>query len=467
MTGLFVRFADRANALVVLELRRGMRARVFSVAFALVLVACVVIALSAYGGYEPGGSAGQVAFVAFFACLAVAGFFVLPYGVFRSLSRERVDHTWPLVILTRMRPRQILAGKVGSCLAQAVLYASAVAPFLLFSYLLQGIDLVSVALLMACAAGLHLLLTVGAATAATLAESRVFRGLIHLAVLGGLAWSTVTAVVFAGMLVEGTGSPTTDPDFWVGLGFTAWLAVSFGLVFFAVGVGRLTFESDNRGLWPRLALSLQWAGNAAAAALAAHLGRDGDFGVALASLGAVLGWVAGLFGATGPAGLSRRLAQGRKWPLLMPGAVASLLFHLVLILGYSVAGAALALRHGSDGEAAIALGCGLFAVLYLSLPVALARGPLRHLLPGVVARRVFAVALTGVAWGLPALAGVVLGLGKESMADLNFFNPLFALEQLADRADPGQLLVLGAVAAAVALWAFGAALARDREARGG
>ena len=75
-------------------------------------------------------------------------FFIIPYSAYRSLAREREDETWVLLILTGLGPRRILRGKVASFLVQAGLYASAVGPFLLFSYYLNGIDLPTILLVL-------------------------------------------------------------------------------------------------------------------------------------------------------------------------------------------------------------------------------------------------------------------------------------------------------------------------------
>jgi hypothetical protein len=70
--GLIARLDERLNPIVLQEVRRGLRTRVFSIASTLLLVACAVIALVSFGVYEPGGSTvGQGTFVAVFACLSI------------------------------------------------------------------------------------------------------------------------------------------------------------------------------------------------------------------------------------------------------------------------------------------------------------------------------------------------------------------------------------------------------------
>ena len=102
--GLLAAASERVNPIVLNEVRRGLRTKVFSVAFVILLVACTVTSLIAFGVYEPGsGSVGQSAFIALFGGLSVVSFFMLPYSAYRSLSREREEKTWPLLVLTGSR----------------------------------------------------------------------------------------------------------------------------------------------------------------------------------------------------------------------------------------------------------------------------------------------------------------------------------------------------------------------------
>src|SRR5690349_1212053 len=119
------RWAERLNPLVVKEVRQGLRSRVFWLSFGLMLLACFIISLAAYvatieEGLKP---QGRTFFLAFFFCLGMVHFFLLPYGAYRSLAREREDETWVLLLLTGLGPRRILRGKVASCLVQGGLYA--------------------------------------------------------------------------------------------------------------------------------------------------------------------------------------------------------------------------------------------------------------------------------------------------------------------------------------------------------
>ncbi len=458
---------DRVNPLVVLELRRGLRTRTFSAAFVLLLAGSAITALIAYASYNGrGDKVGSRSFFALYIGLAAMAFFVLPYGAFRSLAREREENTWPLLVLTGLGPRRILAGKVGSTLLQALLYASALAPFLLFSYLLQGIDLVTVAVVIGASIAFQTFLTVAATSAATLAESRLWRGVVHLMVLGALFLATGFGVSIAGFVLEETQRRGLDRTTLIAVGIAVGLMASYGAVLFAIAVSRLTFASDNWALWPRLALLAQLALAGIGCALAYADGmraRDWSF---IAVLAALHGSIAALIGASSAPGLSRRARLSRRrfgLGLLSPGAASSLRFHLLLILLYGlVAAAGLRALGGAERHRQVVAGAYLFALLYLGTPLALGRGPLRRWLPSPGRLRAFVLLFAAAGMGLPILAAAIAGREADDAA-FNLFNPGVVLARISRTPSREYLIMLGALALAVTLIAHQVALARDRE----
>jgi len=66
---------------------------------------------------------------------------IIPYTTFRSLAQEYEDGTIDMVLITTMKPRQIIAGKLGSAMLQVLIYVSILAPCISFCYLLRGVDI--------------------------------------------------------------------------------------------------------------------------------------------------------------------------------------------------------------------------------------------------------------------------------------------------------------------------------------
>jgi len=466
MRRLFEWLGERLNPIVVLEARRGLRTRVFSVAFSLLLVGCLVVAMIAYGAYASGeDDVGQASFVAFYGCLAVVGFFILPYGAYRSLSREREEQTWPLLVLTRMGPARILNGKLGSSLLQALLYASAVAPFLLFSYLLQGIELLTVVLILGASVIALAFLIAVAVAAASLAESRIWRGIVHFAVLGGLACATVMSIVIVGVLVEQAGRSGLEREMVWAVAIGCGVMVAYGIVLFAVAISRLTFDSDNHAFWPRLSLLLHFVATATPIWIVGLRNPD-DAGVALAGLGLLHAFAAGLFLASTPPGSSRRLIQQPPrfslLGLLLPGAKRGLRFAVLLIALFAGAGATLLLQdNGSvDDELCVVATLATQTLFFLCLPLLFGRGLLKRLLPTPAHLRVFTLFFLAVGLGGPPLAAVVLGFDIDDEA-LNILNPIVVLDHYR-RAE--ELVFIWPLGPAMFLIADRVLARRDREA---
>src|SRR5439155_10883556 len=86
-----------------------------------------------------------------------------------------------------------------------LLYASACAPFVLFSYYLNGIDLPTVLVALVMAAAWSCLLVCLGVAAATQAQSRIGRALVHFLVLGVMLAGTAAGIAWANVLAEEGG----------------------------------------------------------------------------------------------------------------------------------------------------------------------------------------------------------------------------------------------------------------------
>ena len=80
----------------------------------------------------------------YYAVLSVPLLIVVPYAAFRSLAGEWEDGTFELLSITALSARQIVTGKLASAILQMMVYYSALAPCIAFTYLLRGIDIITV-----------------------------------------------------------------------------------------------------------------------------------------------------------------------------------------------------------------------------------------------------------------------------------------------------------------------------------
>ncbi|MBK7859216.1 MAG: ABC transporter permease [Archangiaceae bacterium] len=464
------RLAEAAGPIVVKEVRQGLRARVFAIFFGLLLIGCLVVALIAAAEFDRRLNAelGPDYFRIFLGGLGIVEFFVIPYSAFRAMTREREDETWVLLVLTGLGPRRIVRGKVASALAQGLLYASACAPFVLFSYYLNGIDLPTVLVaLMLSAAWSCLWVCVGVA-AATQAESRIGRALVHFLVLGCLLAATVGGIAFAAFFSEEGGRLLREQASFRAFcaGLILW-ALSTAWVASEGAASGLALLSENSAKGPRVALTVQVLFALVAGAFVAWLADGGD------AIGAVVGEVcgciylsvAGVFAISEHDGFPPAFAREPGWS--KPGALRSFIL-LVGLLALGTAGCLLLAHLMGSHELKyqrVLLAAPMFVVLYLSLGVLLGRlTPLKVLTEPVSTRFGVLVALV-----LGTLVPMLLSLmvhGRANDRDLNLLSPLLGLSAI-NNGDRGALTLrlVGACALFFGFLAWTVLAARDTERR--
>ncbi|HEX8818698.1 MAG TPA: ABC transporter permease, partial [Archangium sp.] len=341
MSATLERLGDRLNPLVVKEVRQGLRSRVFWASFGLMLLSCLIISMVAYANVRDDGGLtthGRGFFLAFFVCLGMVHFFIIPYSAYRSLAREREDETWVLLILTGLGPRRILRGKVASFLVQAGLYASAVGPFLLFSYYLNGIDLPTILVILGLGASWLVFLTLVAVCAATLAEGRMGRAFVHLLLLGVLVLALLYGLAAAFILGEqGYRFLVRERELLTFATCFLWAMLTYGWLLFETAAARLSLSTENYSRGPRLALVLQTLLSAGLLMLLwLKEEQDTNMTVAVSILGCLHLSLTGIFVATDLDGQARALRAGtRPWSLLRPGAVRGFRLIVLLVLGWT------------------------------------------------------------------------------------------------------------------------------------
>lgn len=163
-------FSDRLPAVLVKELRQGLRARLFVIPFLLLHAFLVLITLEA-------GSGGTSFFWQSLALMLTA---LLPMRNIGALAEERQANTLDTLMLTRLTPWRIVWGKWTATFALVLLTAVSALPYLLVRYLNGGSSFVQEGLVLA-----GLVMVSGAFTAVLTALSTLTAGVARhiLAVL--------------------------------------------------------------------------------------------------------------------------------------------------------------------------------------------------------------------------------------------------------------------------------------------
>lgn len=249
-----------ANPILVKETRQALKSKQFLLTFAVVLIACWIVSFAGRAMIGPQIfyiASGQEMLVAYYAILAFPLAVIVPFSAFRSLSAEKEDNTYDLLSITTLSSHQVITGKLGSAIVQILIYFSAVSPCIAFTFLLRGVDALSVATLLTvtllCSVGLSMI----GLLAGTLASVRYTQMLVSVGLVLGLAGIFFFSVGGANELLEESSSFIRDRDFWLILaGFLTLFVTTFGLLHSAAAA-QISFPSENRSTRLRMWMLLQ------------------------------------------------------------------------------------------------------------------------------------------------------------------------------------------------------------------
>jgi hypothetical protein len=263
--------SDWLSPLVVKEVRQVVRGREFSLSFGACLVAGLIVAFLGATDAAAGGTAGRWTFVALTACLAFLGLAVVPLGAFGALRRERIEQTFDLITLTALSSRRVVVGKLMAQAVRLTTLFAAMAPFVAMSFLLGGIDFVTIAISLAVLFMASLWVCALCVFLSALVRSRALSGVIFVGVgivvlfVFGVAGSAFRALTF-GVFTVATGGPslTASQTFWtLAIATTAWLVTLVNLLLLAVN--RLSLPTEDSvtslrlGFLAQLLMMAGWA----------------------------------------------------------------------------------------------------------------------------------------------------------------------------------------------------------------
>jgi len=257
------KYSDWLSPILVKEARQAMKSQQFTLTFYLLIVLGWIWTISGSSLMLPGiyyAPWGTSLLVGYLYMLAIPMMLVVPFFAFRSLASETEDGTFELMSITTLSAWQIVWGKMTTALLQILVYFSALAPCIAFTYLLRGVDIFTIGITLGYSLFSSILLCAFSLMMATISTSRIWQSLLSVVLVIVLLVAGVVYCFFMTMILfEGSGMPFRDPDFWVGNAYYVAFSVALSALFLLIATSQISFASDNRSTRIRVALTvLQW-----------------------------------------------------------------------------------------------------------------------------------------------------------------------------------------------------------------
>jgi hypothetical protein len=251
------------NPILVKEARQALKSKQFAITFALVLVCgwgWSLLGLAILGPVGEYVAGGPVMLTGYFWVLAFPLLIIVPFMAFRSLAVEREDGTYELLAITALSARQTIGGKLASSVLQMMIYFSALAPCVAFTYLLRGVDVLLIGLLLGYTLLGSVALSMLAMLLATATRVRHWQVVLSVFVILGLflLYFGVGSSVM-GMLAMGQAIPYDDLEFWMAHATILTVGVSYFVLCYLSAAAAISFASENRATRLRWVLLLQQA----------------------------------------------------------------------------------------------------------------------------------------------------------------------------------------------------------------
>ncbi len=256
------RLVDRANPILVKETRQALKSRQFAVIFLVVLIACWIASFAVVAIVGPDVyfvAAGSPMLLVYSVILAFPLILIVPYTAFRSLAAEQEENTYDLLSITTLTTGQIVAGKLASAVVQMLVFLSAVSPCIAFTFLLRGVDALTVVVLLGYLILASLGLSMIALLAGTVAKVRYSQVLVSVLLVLLLALVFFMSIPMMQEFISSSYSYLRDVWFWVGnLAFLTLYFTTFALLH-AAASAQIAFPSQNRSTPLRRIMLLQQA----------------------------------------------------------------------------------------------------------------------------------------------------------------------------------------------------------------
>ncbi|MEM8944039.1 MAG: hypothetical protein AAGD11_02570 [Planctomycetota bacterium] len=257
-----VAVADRANPILVKETRQALKSRQFVVVFLIVLIACWIASFMVVAIVGPEVyfvAAGAQMLLVYAIILSFPLMLIVPYTAFRSLAAEQEDNTYDLLSITTLSTAQIITGKLTSAIVQMLVYLSAVSPCIAFTFLLRGVDALTVVVLLGYLVLTSLALSMISLLMGTLVRVKYTQVLVSVLLVLGLFGCFSLSIGLMTEFISDSYYYLRETWFWVAnMAFLTLYVTTFALLH-AAASAQIAFSSENRSTPLRRIMLIQQA----------------------------------------------------------------------------------------------------------------------------------------------------------------------------------------------------------------
>jgi hypothetical protein len=249
------------NPILVKECRQALKSKQFLITFSLVLLCAwgwSILGVALQGPEIYFSFSGPDIFYIYYLVLAFPLLIIVPYGAFRSLAGEREDRTYELLAITTLKPRQVISGKLGSAVIQMIVYFSAVSPCLAFTYMLRGIDVLTIVFMLIYIFAASLAFSLLALLVATVTAEKHWQVVLSVVLILGLAFAFIMTCGLSYEMLSWSHLGFDDEEFWIAHLAMLTAYVSYFAMFYFAAAAQLTFSSDNRSTPLRVVMLVQF-----------------------------------------------------------------------------------------------------------------------------------------------------------------------------------------------------------------
>ncbi|MGE0142568.1 MAG: hypothetical protein AB7I19_06230 [Planctomycetota bacterium] len=219
------RFSDRLNPILVREINQALGSRTVTrlLTSACLMILVLAIVYSATTRHSA-GSSGRMLLVISLGGLFTFLLFPLPRAAFRGARQDVAGPTADQLRLTRMRPWQIVRGRLGASLLLTAMFVSVFAPLIATSYLHNGVDVPTILLLLYTVVLVSLLMAAGSIALGSVSIQSRLQQIGQVLLVVGTVWLSMGMVFSGNDVVDLVGNVLRDPRRW-------WLILAWTITF--------------------------------------------------------------------------------------------------------------------------------------------------------------------------------------------------------------------------------------------